>query len=669
MKRIRDIDKGVLKKLSQMTNHVAAAVKPAEQQKDDTSRNIRLLSKASKYRSAMYPFLQKVQRNRNIYIGRQWEDIIVINGQSFKSKDLYRKMGKNPMNINVVQSTIRNIIGQYRKSAYKPIIVSQNRDGQQESEMMTVALQSVLNENNISDRNTRQLESFIISGFPIYKITYSYDSLLQRSKVQIRAVSAQSVIINSEAKDLFGEDINFIAEIHDYSYEDMMSIYSRYAGREKINDICLYRDKYEGNSSYYNTFTTEELDSLDVIRGVAEANKSRVLEIWQLEGEERIEYHDTAIAEWGVVKYSELEALVAENEDRKRMSIEQSIDVPLIKMRKRYYKFWKTYHISAVDCSTLYEAETPYTHLSHPYVFYCSNIDGYAGGLAESLNDIQMLFSRNIMLQDLLIATAAKNLLIVPKKTREASNVSMTKIANEWNKVDGVLELDISGDKPAPFQISTTPGATIGINNIIQSTLQLLREVSGVKDSMLGETPKSGEPYSSYYLSAANASINIIDLIEGFNTFTNKAYEKAIKLIKQYWQEKQYVNVTGMDASDFARNFDPQAIRDFEFTSAIAQGDNTAVMRDVVTKELLGLLGNGLISFEMFLQHGNMPYSEKMLQQIKKFREELDSGTVPEGVPAWLQAEYQNLQQQNMVNNPQSQAMLDEFIKNGSGAQ
>ncbi|MDR2065728.1 MAG: hypothetical protein LBP85_08500 [Prevotellaceae bacterium] len=671
MKKIEKSDINILRRLNSCNRRLDETANGRLTDSDDRNRNMKLLMKASGYRSALYPFLQKVRRNRNIYIGKQWEDIIMIGNKPYKARDIYKQMGKNPMNINVVQSTVRNIIGQYRKGEYKPIIISQNREGQKESEMMTVALQSVLNENNIQDRNARQLENFILSGFPIYKTTYAYDHLLQKSKVLIRSVSPQSIIINSEARDLFGKDINFIAEIRDYSYEDMMSEYSEFVGGEKIKNLCFYRDRYEGAISYHNTFTTEEIDSLDVLFSNTDVNKSRVIEIWQLEGAERIEYHDPANAEWAVVKSSELEDILRENEDRKRMSAEQGIDIPLIRFWKKYYKYWKTYHISAVDYSTLYESETPYVHLDHPYTFYCyPGIDGSVGGLAESLNDIQMLVSRNIMLQDMLIATSTKNLLLVPKSTFNASNVPLKEVSNQFNKIGGVLVMDYNNaDKPAPLMLNATPGAEIGINNIIQSTLHMLREVSGVKDSMLGETPLSGEPYASYRLSAANANLNIVDLIEGFNTFINKTYEKAIKLIKQYWQDKHYINVAGIDTGEFAKNYDPQAIRDFEFTSVIAQGDNNSVMRDMVTKELLNLMSNGLISFEMFLQHGNMPYSDRILQQIKKFREEMEAGEMPKGVPQWLAAEYQNIQQQNMSASPEAQAMLDEYVRNGSGIQ
>jgi hypothetical protein len=632
--------------------------------KDDLRRNLGLCQKAASYRSAMYDFLQRTERNRNIYLGKQFEDIIIIGGVAYKAKDAYRKMGKNPMNINIVQSTVRNLIGQYRRDEYKPVIASQNREGQQEAEMMTVALQSVLNENDMPDRNARNFEKFIITGFPVYKITYSYDPLLKKPKIKIRSVSAQSLIINPNARDLFGEDINFVGEIHNYSYNEMMSLYSRYAGEEKIKNISIYI-KDEESLSNYNTFSTEELDGLDCLTAGQEINKSRVLEIWQLEGEYRLEVHDSASSDWDVVSLSRLREYEQENANRVRISVEEGIELPLIRLRKIYYQYWKTYHISLVDFSTLYEGETPYDHLSHPYNFYCyPGIDGKVSGLLESLNDIQLLFSRNIMLQDMLIATSAKNLLILPKKTLEASGVTAQQAASQWNRTDGVLVLDTGPDKPTPTQISVTPSATIGINNIIQSTVEMLREVSGVKDSMLGNTPNSGESGTLYALQTSNASTNIIDLISGFNTFVNKTYEKAIKLIKQYWTEKQYVNVIGTEASELAKNYDPAAVRDFEFVSTIGRGENSAVFRDIVNNQLVNLLQSGYISLDMLLQNSSLPYSDRMLQQINSFREELKSGNVPVGAPAWLLQEYQ--QQAGTQNNPENQALLQEYLQQGT---
>ena len=45
----------------------------------------------------------------------------------------------------------------------------------------------------------------------------------------------------------------------------------------------------------------------------------------------------------------------------------------------------------------------------------------------------------------------------------------------------------------------------------------------------------------------------------------------------------------------------------------------------------------------MFLEHCSYPFADKVLQGMKKMREELSQGQMPEGVPAQLLAQVEQL--------------------------
>ncbi|MDR0755101.1 MAG: hypothetical protein LBF04_06910 [Prevotellaceae bacterium] len=665
MKSINETDINVAKRIkSKKRNDSAAAAYDFKNK--DKSRNLRLVQKCAAYRSAMSQYLARIQRNRTLYLGRQWEDIMYVNGIAYREFDVYRLTGKNPMNINLIQPNVRNIIGQWRKGKYKPVVFSQNREGQEESEMMTVALQSVLNYNNSQDRDARLFEKFAITGMPIYKVTHAYNDELNRSVVRCRDVTPYSIIINPDVRDIFGEDINFIAEIHDYDYNTLMSLYSEYVPYSVIKEITRFRDK-DDYLSYYNTFTTEYIDNLDCLVNSVSSGKARVLEIWQLEGEIRYEIHDYLNATWEVIKKDGLAAVLEENRLRLEKSGQYKIMFPQIDIREFYYRFWKVYHISLCNYVTLYESETPYEHNSHPYSIMCyPAIDGNIFGIVENLIDLQKLASRNIMLNDMLISTSAKNLLVVPKNTREASDITLKQIAEQWAKPDGVIELAIDATHQLPHQISITPQASIGINNAIQQTIDLIREISGVKDSILGNAPNSGVSGTLYAQETLNASLNTLDYIDSFSTFIERTHAKIIKLIKQYWTEKQYISI-GAESLGSSHVYDPEKIRNFEFNNVIAKGENNPVLRNELDKQLTELLMQQYISLDMLLDNTSMPYADKLKKQLAKYREELQNGEMPVGAPQWLLAEYQNIQQQMPPQSAEEQALTGDYLKRWNG--
>jgi hypothetical protein len=666
MKKIKETDLRITKRIK--TSNSKRAADAYDFIRKDIDRNFNLLRKCAAYRSAMQPYLAQIQRNRTLYFGRQWDDIMYVNGKGYREYEVYRRMGKNPMNINLIQPNIRNVLGQWRKGKYKPVVFSQNREGQEESEMMTVALQSVLNYNNSQDRDARLFEKFAITGMPVYKVTYTYNDEIMRPVVRCRDVTPYSLIINPDVRDVFGEDINFIAEIHDYSYDELMSLYYQYVPDNILKEISMKSDR-DDYLSYYDTFSTETVDSLDVLLGGVSSNKARILEIWQLEGETRYEVHDPLSASWEVVKKEALSEFQSENAARVEFMQTYDTEAPLIDIKEIYYRFWKVYHISLNNYVTLFESETPYEHNSHPYTIMCyPAIDGKVYGMIEGLIDLQKLASRNIMLNDMLISTAAKNLLIIPQNTREASNVTIEEITSQWASPAGVIELAVDQTHQMPQQISTTPAASIGINNAISQTIDLIREISGVKDSILGNSPNSGVSGTLYAQETLNASLNTLDYIESFSTFIERTHAKIIKLIKQYWTEKQYIGI-GADSNSGSLEYDPEKIRDFEFNNVIAKGENNPVLRNELDKELTQLLMNQYISLDMLLDNTSSPYADRLKKQLSRYREELREGKMPIGAPQWLFAEYQMQQQQQQQQpaSPEAEALTQDYLKKWNG--
>lgn len=71
------------------------------------------------------------------------------------------------------------------------------------------------------------------------------------------------------------------------------------------------------------------------------------------------------------------------------------------------------------------------------------------------------------------------------------------------------------------------------------------------------------------------------------------------------------------------------------------------------------LLEGQFISIEMFLEHSSYPFTDKILQSIKKMREEVAQGQMPEGMPTQL---LQQIQQEAGQATPEQLAQAEKLV-------
>ena len=246
-----------------------------------------------------------------------------------------------------------------------------------------------------------------------------------------------------------------------------------------------------------------------------------------------------------------------------------------------------------------------------------------------------------IILQDFIISASAKGVLLVPEDC-VTEDFTLEDIAEEWTKYNGVIKIKLKPGAQAPQQISarTMP---VGINDMINLQMKLLSDIGGVHDAMQGKTAASGTPAGLYQQEVMNAQMNIIDYLESYASFLQERDYKLLQLIKQYYNEPQYIALTGKAYSKEAQNWDPDKIRNIEFDSRISRSTDTATMRMYMDDILKFLLERGLIGVEMFLEHSSYPFADKLLQTIQRQKEQLAQGQMPD--EASMQALQQGIQQ------------------------
>lgn len=625
------------------------------------NRNLEILRLASEYYSSMQNVRKRRMRSRKYYRGDQWSDNVNVNGKVMSEEEYLKKQGKAPLKQNMIRPPLRNVIGQYRSNPFKPVVFARNRQNQKAAEMMSVALEAALFMNESKERDARELEEFLLSGMAIYKTMYAFDYEREQAIPKFRAVNPNRFIINTDVEDVCGEDVNFIGEVSDLTLDDVIAEYAR-DGLSEGEIRRIYNSVHDWYVSQ-DGFSAKRYDNIDV-RIPDDMSRCRVIEIWRLEAEWRLWVHDYMDGSYEIRPDSARGEIDAENAARMKLGMENGIEVPPVVYERKYVKFWKCYHLSPLG-DTLWEGETPYLHNSHPYVFKLYPLlDGEIWGMVEDMVDQQKMVNRMIILQDFIISASAKGVLLVPEDCIP-DDMTIEDFAEEWTKYNGVIKIKVKPGVSIPQQVSAN-SMNIGINEMIQMQLKLMQDIAGVHGAIQGKSPNSGTAAALYAQETQNASLNVLDYLETFSMFLQKRDKKLLQIIKQFYTEKQYITVAGSDYSEEAKHYDPEEIRNVDFDNSIAKGNDTPSYRVVIDDILMKLLEGQFISIEMFLEHSSYPFADKILQSIKKMREEAAQGQMPEGMPTQL---LQQLQQEAGQATPEQLAQAEQLAGYNRAAQ
>lgn len=386
-------------------------VKDAPASSFSLHRDVDLLYEAGRIHDAFSSLRKRRERSRNFYRGKQWDDVVVVDGVRMTEEAYLSQQGRAPLKQNMIRPPVKNIIGQYRSNPYKPVVFALNRDNQAASEMMTCALESVLNLNAYKNRDARMLEEFLLSGIGVYKTSYTYDCEREKAIPLFHAVNPNMWACNSDIEDVDGKDVRIIVELRDLSLDDVVAEYAKSEAAEMA--IKRIFQPIE-TSSHKKVSDGRRYDNVSISHP-AENNKCRIIEVWKKESAWRLYCHDRLNGTYEIREEDELSLIVDENNNRSKLADENDVDVPLIEVERKFVQFWKTYHISGYG-DILFESETPYAHNSHPYSFVLYPLlDGEIWGMVEDLIDQQKMVNRNMVLFDFMIGASAKGVLLVPE--------------------------------------------------------------------------------------------------------------------------------------------------------------------------------------------------------------------------------------------------------------
>lgn len=618
-----------LHRLSAITTTGLNNAIPAESQNDPRSHAHQILIEAQAYWLAMSKFREDRLRNKNYTYGRQWDDIVCVDGRPVKEADLIKRQGNIPLKNNLIRRIIRNVLGVFRAQHSEPTCTARDRDEQQYGETMSTVLQCNMKLNSMETLNARTMEEFLISGMAVHRKSYGWRR--DRLDCWTDYVQPNNFFIDSNMRDFRGWDVSCLGEIHDIPFQTLASEFAA-----SPTDVARLGQIYANSSDRsWLASSWEEFGSPHVISDFLvpeDPRLCRVIEIWRKESKPRFRCHDLNNGDVFKIETNDYQQIVAdENERRLLTGLELGIpkdEIPLIRAEWFIDSFWNYYFLTPT-AEILSQGETPYAHKSHPYVFALYPfIDGEIHSFVSDVIDQQRYVNRLITMYDWIMRASAKGVLLFPEDCLP-EGMSMDDIADEWSRFNGVIMIKANRMGQLPQQVANNC-TQVGIHELLSMELKLFEDISGVNGALQGKPGFSGMSASLYSQQTQNATTSLLDILDSFSAFLCEGAMKDVKNIQQFYDSPRVFNIAGKGASTI--QYDPRRLRNVEFDLAVTESTATPAYRTLANEFLLEIWKSGQITVEQLLEHGDFPFADNLLQSIKTQRQTLENGQNPQSL-------------------------------------
>lgn len=608
-----------------------------------------ILLEAQQHWSNMNNFRLERERNKRYSYGKQWDDIIFVDGKRMREEEYIKSQGNVPLKNNLIRRLVKTVLGVYWSQAKEPTCTARDRDEQKLGETMSTLLQCNMQLNKMSIMHARTMEEFVIGGLVIHKKWYGWRN--GKCDCWTDFVQPNNFFIDGDMRDFRGWDVSFLGEVYDVSIHDVCQEFATCPEDDKrIREIYSYAQNRRYYTNYCEQFGKGSLKNIDFLFS-SNPNKCRIIEVWRKESKPRYFCHDYLEGNYYKIEIEDYQTKVTDiNNERIQEGLKLGMpreEIPLIEAEWKIDSYWYFYYLTPFG-DILREGETPYDHEMHPYVFKAYPfIDGEIHSFVNDVIDQQRYTNRLITMYDWIMRASAKGVLLFPEECKP-DDMSIEDIADEWARFNGVIMIkQRKPGVPLPQQIANN-STNIGITDLLNIQLKFFEDISGVNSALQGKPGFSGESAAHFNQQTQNATMSLLDLLESYNDFVIDGAYKDVKNMQQYYDDKRPYKIAGRGATV---EYDPVKIRDVEFDLSIAESTATPAYRQMANEFLLEIWRSGQISLQHLLQHGDFPFADELLQTIQSQQEQIENGETPGPISPELLAQVQKGANMQKVNN------------------
>ena len=429
-----------------------------------------MISKAKESYEYLATFRRKRNRCRDYTYGRQWNDLIEVNGKSISEYEYIISEGNVPLKNNLIRRIVRNVLGVFRERLPDIMKEEYGTDSGLSADMVAT-MERIAAENSLSELYCRTLEEFLISGMAVHRKRLC--RIDGSPHVVTEMVSPGSFFFNSDSRDIRGRDITLIGQIHEVGYSEWCASFVK---------------------------TKSDFKEVKSLFGSNTGRKLKVVELWQKEMVPRYLVHDRKAGYVRKVSEEDIRAYRKSEYPQKWIMDE----------------VWRYYFLTE-EGRILKSGDSPYIHRSHPYILKCYPfLDGEIQSFVGDMIDQQRYTNRLITLYDWVIRSSAKGVLLVPESAVDPADYQS--MADQWSRFNGVIVYKPKAGVPEPRQVSGNLN-NLGISDLLEIQLKMLEDVSGVNGILQGNTSGGNVSGTLYASQTANALYSLSDILETFRGF------------------------------------------------------------------------------------------------------------------------------------------------------
>lgn len=576
-------------------------------------------------------FRDRRQRNIDFTRGRQLGELVYdAELNKYITQWQYNQRRNIPhLTYNIVSKLGRSLVGQFREINTGNVVKCESKDtrGQELAHILTECLNRVKANNKAKQKDARNMKEMIHSGNPVFKVLWGSKNNMTKNDVKYRIVNPAKFGINPGVVDDDFANLHTAYEIHDTDLNSIIEMFAN-GDYERGLEIKHFYHQNQGNHMQQATYSSQSMDGSELRnmtffhQGIGNASY-RYFEVWLKVSDYEVSTLDPLEIpgkDFKVHKWRDAEDVIKEfkalNDERIRNAggdIDPKdilIDID-VNFRSRFYVAYITPWGHLLDIR-----ESPYKNGQMPYVFPAPDINGEKWGLLEEVLDAQLSMDRQIRQADSIISNASKGVWLVPDAAIP-EDFTRKEYLTEIKKVDGAVVYKVrDGYEAADVMPKQMYANAQNVGNQVQQMIQLysglVDEISGNYGAAQGRADSSAKTATGYALESQNAGLNVRDTFETYLDVLLQRDELILMFILEGYTKYDYVKITGQE-------IDPREFARFEFNIEQSKGTNSPAHRLALEQELMQLVYNQLLPFEVFLDISNNPVMIQAKQKLQEY--------------------------------------------------
>ena len=438
-------------------------------------------------------------RFKRYTFGDQWGDTVLTNtDETMTELELLRRTGHHPTTCNMILPAVTAIVGLYRQK-----VLGKDADADVSATVDMPGLET--------DCST--LREFLISGCALQRLSVENRDGVVRTWADM--VSPARFFIDQAAM-VSPAHVRLIGRLHDMPLMHVLLKFAHGNRRRasRLRDIFDKEAPFPVVPTGLSPGMGQSINDAIEFGTPALPDTMRVVELWTLECGESTRCLDP---DTGIVQEfpHDDDSLARRNNRRRRKG-----QAPL----QRRWSLLPKWHCRYMTASGTVLDE--FYADNHPFVFsFHPAIDGEIHPMVEDLIDRQRHINRLLTLNDRIVASSAKGVLLFPENQTSAS-MPMADVADNWAAPDGVVLYRALPGLPGPQQMVGAP-SNFGLHAMVQTELSLMGEVSGVSRALRGQDVPASAGAELYRWQQEGSSTALASVMGAFEAFIERRDAKA----------------------------------------------------------------------------------------------------------------------------------------------